>query len=163
MSAGWYSGPITPSVNGAVFAFVSAPRGPLVAVARTDSEQAASGAESVPIASLGLGSGWGIAVGELGDATTALGVVPICIGFGLRCRIERGAFSDLATAVDSALIAAGGDAVIVVPGGGERLDFIAAGWRSCSRRCHKQTKCVAANSVLFNHFVGNRKERRRNV
>jgi hypothetical protein len=28
---------------------------------------------------------------------------------------------------------------------------------------HKQAKCVAANSVLFNHFVGNRKERRRDV
>jgi hypothetical protein len=28
---------------------------------------------------------------------------------------------------------------------------------------HKHAKCVAANSVLFNHFVGNRKERRRNV
>jgi hypothetical protein len=41
--------------------FVSAPRGPLVAVARTDSEQAASGAASVAIASMGLGSGWGIA------------------------------------------------------------------------------------------------------
>jgi len=59
------------------------------------------------------------------------------VGFGLRCRIERGAFSELPTVVDSALIVAGGGggAVIVVPGGGERLDFIAAGWRSCSRRC----------------------------
>jgi hypothetical protein len=28
---------------------------------------------------------------------------------------------------------------------------------------HKHAKCVAANSVLFNHFVGNRKEHRRNV
>ena len=28
---------------------------------------------------------------------------------------------------------------------------------------HKQTKCVAAKSVLFNPFVGNRKERGRNV
>jgi hypothetical protein len=76
----------------------------------------------VAITSLGLGSGWGIAVGELGDATTALGVVRICIGFGLRCRIEREAFSELPTVVDSALIAAGGGAVIVAPGGGERLD-----------------------------------------
>jgi hypothetical protein len=61
MSAGWYSGPITPSVDGAVFAFASAPQGPLVAVATANSEEAASGAEPFAITSLGLGSGWGIA------------------------------------------------------------------------------------------------------
>jgi hypothetical protein len=65
-----------------------------VTVATANSEEAASGVESVAITSLGLGSGWCIAVGELGDATTALGVVRICVGFGLRCRIERGAFSE---------------------------------------------------------------------
>ena len=41
-----------------------------------NSEQAASRAASVAITSMGLGSGSGIAVVELGDASTALGVVP---------------------------------------------------------------------------------------
>ena len=59
-----------------------------------------AGLKSFAITSIGLGSGSGIAVGELGDATTALGVVPICIGFGLRCRIERGAFSEPPTVVE---------------------------------------------------------------
>jgi hypothetical protein len=83
-----YSGPSTPLVDDLVFAFVSAPQGPPVAVARGNSEEATGWAESFAITSMGLGSESGFAVVELGDAISALGVVPICIGWDSGCGIS---------------------------------------------------------------------------
>jgi hypothetical protein len=93
-SSGGLSEPSIPSDDGAIFAFVSAPQSPLVAVARANSEEATSGAVSLTITSIDLGSGSGIAAGELGDATSALGV-PICIGWDSGCGIKPAGAGEL--------------------------------------------------------------------
>jgi hypothetical protein len=68
----------------------------------------------VPIC-IGSGSGCGIKPAGAGELTTPIGVLPKSIRFGLRYCIERGAFSELPTVVDSALIAAGGGAAALQP------------------------------------------------
>jgi hypothetical protein len=83
-----YSGPSTPLVDDLVFAFDSAPQGPPAAVARANSEEDTGWAESFAITSMGVGSESGLAVEELGDPTSAVGVLPICIGWDSGCGIK---------------------------------------------------------------------------